>query len=85
MRSNRRALVELALACLAAVGCGASWLQARSTVDVAPVTAGQPTTTSVVYHPPMLTLALLLAALAGVLAVVAVARLRRGWYKVQNM
>lgn len=77
MKPKRRAVAELFLACLAAVGCGVSWLQSRSTAEVAAVSAGEPTTTSVIYSPPMLLLALLLATLAGVLAVLAIARLRR--------
>jgi hypothetical protein len=76
VKSKRRAFIELVLACLAAIGCGVSWLQAGSTVAVVPVAAGQPSTTSVDYSPPMLTLALLLAAAAGVLAVIAITRLR---------
>jgi len=74
---TRRAAVELLLALAAAVGCVLSWLSARSTVVVAPVLAGEPLTTSVVYSPPLLVLALIFATAAGVLVVVAVARLRR--------
>ena len=44
---------------------------------VAPVLEGEPSTTSVVYYAPLLTLSLLLVTVAGVLAVVGVARLRR--------
>jgi hypothetical protein len=73
-----RARVELVLAVVAAVGCVLTWLGAGDTVAVAPVLSGEPQTTSVVYSPPMLVLSLLLATLAGVLAVVGVARLRRG-------
>ncbi len=72
-----RAVVELLLACAAAVGCAASWSAVRSTVVVAPVLNDEPVTVSVVYDPSMLLLTLLLAALAGMLAVVGVARLRR--------
>ena len=72
-----RARIELVLAVVAAVGCVLSWLGAHETVVVAPVLSGEPQTTSVIYSPPMLVLALLLAAIAGVLAVVGVARLRR--------
>jgi hypothetical protein len=54
-----------------------SWLAASETVVVAPVLSGEPQTTSVIYSPPLLALALLLAAIAGVLAVIGVARLRR--------
>jgi hypothetical protein len=55
-----------------------SWLAARSTVAVAPVLEGEPQTTSVVYSAPLLVLSLLLATVAGVLAVVGISRLRRG-------
>jgi hypothetical protein len=72
-----RAVVELALACLAVVGCAISWSAVRSTVVVAPVADGQPVTTSVVYDPQLLLLTLLLATAAGMLAVVGVARLWR--------
>jgi hypothetical protein len=72
-----RAFIELALACAAALGCAASWSAVRSTVADAPVASGQPVTTSVVYDPQLLLLALLLATAAGILAVVGVARLRR--------
>jgi hypothetical protein len=77
MTVRRRTAVELVLACAAAVGSGWSWHAARSTVEVAPVLPGEPRTTSVVYYPPLLVLMLLLATVAGVLAVVAIARLRR--------
>jgi len=46
-------------------------------VVVAPVLDGEPKTTSEVYSPPLLVLSLFLATVAGVLAVVAIARLRR--------
>jgi NO-binding membrane sensor protein with MHYT domain len=72
-----RGVIELALACAAVVGCAISWSGVRSTVAVAPVTKGQPVTTSVVYDPPLLFLTLLLAAAAGMLAVVGATRLRR--------
>ena len=73
-----RARLELVLAVVAAVGCVLSWLGAGSTVVVAPVLDGDPKTASVVYSPPLLVLSLILATVAGVLAVVAIARLRRG-------
>ena len=72
-----RAVIELALACVAVVGCAMSWSAVRSTVAVAPVAAGQPVTTSVAYDPPLLLLTLLLATAAGMLAVVGAARLKR--------
>jgi hypothetical protein len=72
-----KARIELVLAVVAAVGCVLSWLAAESTVVVAPVLDGEPQTTSIVYSPPLLVLALTLATVAGVLAVVGIARLRR--------
>jgi hypothetical protein len=72
-----RARVELALALVAAAGCVLSWLAASSTVVVAPVLDGEPQTISVIYRPELLVLSLFLATVAGVLAVVGVARLRR--------
>ena len=44
---------------------------------MAPVIDGEPATTSVVYDAPLLTLALLLATVAGVLVVLGIANLRR--------
>ncbi|MEZ0362790.1 hypothetical protein ACAG26_03685 [Mycobacterium sp. pUA109] len=84
MTAKVRAAVELGLAAAAAVGCALSWSQVRSTVAVAPISAGQPATTSVVYDPPMLLLTLLLATLAGVLAVVGVARLWRSRHTINT-
>ncbi len=46
-------------------------------MDVAPVLDSEPATTSISYYPPLLALALALATVAGVLTVLAVARLRR--------
>lgn len=77
MTARGRAVTELAIACAAVLGCALSWSQVRSTVRVAPVAEGQPVTTSVVWDPPLLLLTLLLATVAGVLAVVGSARLRR--------
>ena len=72
-----RARIELVLAVVAAAGCVLSWLTASSTVVVAPVLEGEPMTTSVVYSAPLLVLSLFLATVAGVLAVVGIARLQR--------
>lgn len=72
-----RAVFELLLAVAAAVGCAMSWSAVRSTVTVAPVLKDQPVTTSVVYDPTMVLATLVLAAIAGMLAVVGIARLRR--------
>ena len=77
MTAPNRGVPQLILAVLAAAGCVWSWAGAQSVVEVAPVIDGEPTTTSVVYDAPLLTLALLLAAVAGVLVVLAVANLRR--------
>ena len=67
----------LAVALLAAVGSVMSWLAASSVAEVAPVIPGEPVKTSVLYDPSLIMLSLLLAALAGVLAVVGTARWRR--------
>jgi NO-binding membrane sensor protein with MHYT domain len=72
-----RVVIELGLASLALVGAAVSWLHSRHLVAVAPIADGQPVTMSVVYDPPQLLLTMLLAMLAGVLAVVGTARLRR--------
>jgi hypothetical protein len=72
-----RAVVELVLAAATLVASALSWIGTRSVIAVAPVTDGQPTTMSVVYDPQQLLLTLLLATLAGILAVVGVARMRR--------
>ncbi|HKV22527.1 MAG TPA: hypothetical protein VJR50_26120 [Mycobacterium sp.] len=76
-RQKRRAVIELLVAVLAAAGAVASWFGARSVVTVAPILPGQPQTTSVALSPPMLTVMLLLAIVAGVLAVIGLTRLRR--------
>lgn len=81
MRRILKPAIQLALAVLAAVGAVASWWQVRTVVDVAPVAAGQPGTTSIAYYPPMMLLTLVLATAAGVFAVLGVAglcRLRSG-------
>ena len=75
-RHRRRATVELVLAVVAALGAVWSWFGARSIVTVAPILEGEPLTTSVALSPPMLVLMLLLATVAGVLAVDGIARLR---------
>ena len=65
----RRAVLEVVLAVAAAVGCVASWLSAQTSVVLAPVSDGEPTTTSVEYDPFWLFIALVLGTLAGVLLV----------------
>jgi hypothetical protein len=72
-----RARLELVLAVVAAAGCVLSWLAASSTMVVAPVLDGEPQTTSMIYSPALVVLSLLLATVAGVLAVLGLARLRR--------
>ncbi|HEX2214030.1 MAG TPA: hypothetical protein VHH12_11415, partial [Mycobacterium sp.] len=54
-----------------------SWVSASSQVAVAPILEGEPATVSQVYSAPLLTLSLLLAAAAGVLAVLGLADIRR--------
>jgi hypothetical protein len=78
VKGRRGAIVELVLALAAATGSVLSWLAAMTTVQVPPIIEGEPMTTSWVYSPPLLTLSLLLATVAGVLVVLGVARLRRG-------
>lgn len=77
MNVGFRSVVELVLAAAALVASALSWIDTRSVIAVAPVAEGQPTTMSVVYDPQQLLLTLLLATLAGILAVVGVARMRR--------
>ncbi|SEH49408.1 hypothetical protein SAMN04489835_0492 [Mycolicibacterium rutilum] len=72
-----RATVELVVAAAALVGSVLCWLSAPSTIVVPPVLEGEPQTTSVQYSAPLIGLSLLLAAVAGVLIVLAVARIRR--------
>ena len=72
-----RALAEIVLACAALVGAGVSWSHARYTRGVGPIAEGQPFTTQLVYNPQLLLLTMVLATIAGVLAVIGVARLRR--------
>ena len=77
MIGRYRALVELALAAATLVAAGVCWSHASQLRGVAPVAEGQPATTSLVYHPQLLLLTMLLAIIAGVFAVVGVARLLR--------
>lgn len=78
MRVRARGIVQLVLALVAAVGSVLSWMASMSTVQVPPIIEGEPLTTSLIYSPPLLTLSLLSATVAGVLAVLGVMRLRRG-------
>jgi hypothetical protein len=72
-----RAGVKLVLAAVAAVGCVVSWLAARSSEIAAPVLPTEPSMSTTVYDPSLIVLAVALATLAGVLAVLGVAQLRR--------
>lgn len=77
MNGRYRALIELVFAGIALIGAGAAWTHASQTRSVAPIAEGQPATTSLVYDPQLLLLTMVLAILAGLLAVAGVARLRR--------
>lgn len=72
-----RHIVQLGLAAVALAGGWLCWLHVTSSVHVPPVTDGEPATVSVVYDPPLMLSAWLLATAAGVLAVLGVAGLRR--------
>jgi hypothetical protein len=71
------AVLQLALALAAAVGCVWSWIAARAPMSVPPILDGEPWTTQDAYSAPLIGLSLLLATMAGVLIVLGVARLRR--------
>ena len=77
MNARFRALVEFVLAGAALVGAGRAGRTRVTCVAVAPIADGQPATTSLVYNPQLLLLTMLLATIAGVLAVVGAARLWR--------
>jgi hypothetical protein len=68
-------LVALGVAVAALAGVALCWLYSRRTVIIAPIADGQPSTTALVYEPQLLLATMLLAIVAGVLAVVGVARL----------
>lgn len=72
-----RAVIQLVVAVLAALGSVASWLAAGHSATAPPILPGEPEKVVEVYFAPWLVLALLLATIAGVLAVLAIARLRR--------
>ncbi|HEY3997056.1 MAG TPA: hypothetical protein VGM40_13960 [Mycobacterium sp.] len=78
MSARFRVVIELALACVALAGGLLSWAGSHQTVAVAPIADGQPSTTSLIYDPQLLLLAVILLTSAGVLAVAGFARLRRG-------
>lgn len=70
------ALVQLVLAGAAAAGAGLAWVAAGSLEVVAPVLEGEPSKSSMVYNPGLIALALILATVAGLLAVSGLVRLR---------
>jgi hypothetical protein len=72
-----RAVVELVLAALAALGCVLSWLAARSSAVAAPIIASEPSMPTTTYDPSLIVLAMLLLTVAAVFAVLGVVRLRR--------
>ena len=84
MSRPRRIALELVLAVVAAAGSVWSWLASQTTVPVAPILDGEPATTSIAYSPPMLVLTLMLATIAGILAVDGIARLRRTMSSVSS-
>jgi len=77
MSQKPRATLELLLTVILAAGAVWCWFGAQSSVTVAPILPNEPQTTSVVYSPPLLVLMLLLATVAGILAVDGFARLCR--------
>ncbi len=78
MRVGVRAVVELILAAAAGVASVYFWLAARTTELAPPVLPTEPSQVIAAYYPPLIALSLLLATVAGVLAVIGVARLRHG-------
>ncbi len=81
MTPSARAALQLILAVAAVAGCVWSWLSAQSPAVVAPVAEGQPSTTSILYDPALVSLALVLAGVAGVLVVLGLANLRRARHR----
>jgi hypothetical protein len=76
VKTRTLAILQLVLAGAAAAGAVLTWLAAGSVELVAPILAGEPSKSTVVYDPGLIALALILATLGGVLAVAGVARLR---------
>ncbi|MEU0496636.1 hypothetical protein [Mycobacterium sp. NPDC006124] len=74
---KNRAVLELVLAAVAAVGCVLSWLAAKSSAVAAPVIASEPSMPTVTYDPSFIVLAMVLLVVAAVFAVLGIARLRR--------
>lgn len=73
---RRTAVAQLSVAVVALIGSVLSWLASRSVEQLPPVLEGEPAMTTVIYYPPLIVLALLLATVAGVLAVLGIAKLR---------
>ena len=76
MKNRTLAILQLVLAAAAAAGGVLTWLAAGSVEVVAPILVGEPQRSTVVYAPGMIALALILATVAGVLAVAGLVRLR---------
>jgi hypothetical protein len=77
VKNRTLAILELVLAGAAAAGAVSTWLAAGSFELVAPILDGEPSKSTVVYDPGLIAMALILATVAGVLAVAGVVRLRR--------
>jgi hypothetical protein len=75
--TKTRAIIELVLAAVAMIGSVSCWLAAKSTADVAPVLAGEPSKTSNLYDPWLISWSMLLLTVAGVLVVIGVTHWRR--------
>lgn len=73
---RRTAVIQLSTAVVALIVSVLSWLASRSAEQLPPVLEGEPAMTTVIYYPPLIVLALLLATVAGVLAVLGIAKLR---------
>jgi NO-binding membrane sensor protein with MHYT domain len=76
VKNRTFAILQLMLAGAAAAGGVLTWLAAGSLELVAPIIAGEPQKSTVVYDPGLIALALILATVAGVLAVAGIVRLR---------
>ncbi len=72
-----RHVLQLVVAALAFAGAVLSGLASRSVAEVSPVADGQPSTTSVVFDPPLMVLTWALVTTAGVLVVLGIAGLVR--------
>ncbi|MET4431000.1 MULTISPECIES: hypothetical protein [unclassified Mycolicibacterium] len=76
MRGGIRAVLELILAAAASAAGVYFWVAARTTEMAPPVLPNEPSQVTAVYYPPLIVLSLLFVTVAGVFAVIGVARLR---------